>query len=45
VVLLDYSHRPAAAAIELKWYLSHGPAASLEADAKQALSAAEAEAR
>ena len=44
VALLDYERRPGAAAAELKWYLSHGPAAALAADAREALALAVGEA-
>ncbi|HMK97170.1 MAG TPA: cytochrome c-type biogenesis protein CcmH [Acidimicrobiales bacterium] len=40
-VLLDYEHHLSGAVAELKWYLSHGPGPSLEATAKEALTAAE----
>jgi cytochrome c-type biogenesis protein CcmH/NrfF len=44
VALLDYERRPGAAAVELKWYLSHGPAPTLAADAREALALAVGEA-
>ncbi|HTV11726.1 MAG TPA: cytochrome c-type biogenesis protein CcmH [Acidimicrobiales bacterium] len=43
-VLLGYERDPQGAANEFKWYLTHGPDASLEAKARAALAIAEAEA-
>jgi len=40
MALLDYERRPAAAVAELKWYLGHSPAPSLEAVAREALALA-----
>ena len=42
LVLLDDEDRPGPAAAELKWYLGHGPAPALVAEAKAALAQAEA---
>jgi len=44
IVLLDYERKPAQAAAEMTWYLAHSPAPSLEAQAKEALALARAEA-